>query len=86
MGSEGLGASVQDLSAYFNVDGGPVALTQLEMFQRVLDILTDLFDQLGLQMNTWKMVLMFCNPCHTPGSISKVAHERRKMGMGPTYI
>ena len=49
VGAGVLGASIHDLAAYFCTDDRLVVLTQPERLQRALDILSDLFDWLGLR-------------------------------------
>ena len=84
-GSEGLGTSVKDLVAYFYEDNRLVMSNQLERMKRLCGVLTDLFDRVGLRMNTWKTVSMEFQACHMPGSMSVMAYDRRLAGMGPTY-
>ena len=73
------------MSAYFYANDGLVASTQPERLQREFDLLTGLFDQVGLSMNKRKAVSIACQPCHTPGMVSLETYERRTMGMGPTF-
>ena len=63
-GSEGLITLVQDLVAYFYAGDVIVTLTQTEILQRAFDVLTDLFDRVGLWTNMRKANRMACNPCH----------------------
>ena len=71
-GAEGLGAKIQDLAAYFYADIRLVTLTQPERLKGMLDVLIDLFDQVGFQTNMWKTVIMACQTFHTPDIISVV--------------
>ena len=57
-GTGGFGMTTIDLAAYFYADDGLMALTQLERIQRSFDVLTGLFDWVGLQKNTAKTVGM----------------------------
>ena len=65
MGSIGL--TIIDLVAYFYADDGLVASTQPERLKRAVDFLTVLFNKVGLQTNTAKMVGMVFHTCHAPG-------------------
>ena len=58
--AEGLGLPIQDLEAYFYDNDGLVTSTHPERLQRVFDVLTGLFGQVGIIMNTRKMVSMAC--------------------------
>ena len=82
---EGLGLSIQDLAAYFYADDGLVASTQPERLQREFDVLTGLFDQVGLRTNTRKTVIIACQPCHMPGSILVVVYVRLRRRTGLTF-
>ena len=63
---EGLGTSIQNLSALFYVDDVIVALPESACIQGVLNFLMGLFKRLGLRNNKEKKVSMACRPCHTP--------------------
>ena len=63
----GLGLTIIDLVEYFYSDDVLIALTQMERLQREFDVLTNLFNRVGLQKNMAKMVGMVCQPCHAPG-------------------
>ena len=45
---------------------GLVASPHPESLQRELNILTDLFNQVGLRKNVLKTVSMYCQPCYIP--------------------
>ena len=61
-GREGLGLSTRYLVVYFYAGYGLVALTQPDKPKRSFDVLTGLFDRVGLRMNTSKMVIIACHP------------------------
>ena len=82
----GLGLTIIDLAAYLYADDSLVASTQPERLQRAFDVLTGLFDRVGLQTNTAKTVDMVCHKCHAPGGISEDAYVRRVMGRGTTFL
>ena len=84
-GIDGLNLSIQDLVAYFYSDNGLIASTQPERTHQALNILTGLFDKVGLRTNTEKMMSMACQTCHTPVIMSVEAYERLTTGIGPTF-
>ena len=55
----------------------------MERLQRLFDILTDLFDRVGLRKKARNMVRMYLRTCHTPSGMSEDAYERRTTGVGP---
>ena len=79
-GMEGLDLSIWDMVESFYADDGLVALTQPERLQRDFNVLTGLFDQVGLRKNTQKMASMACQTRHAPGRMSVEAYERRTTG------
>ena len=64
---------------------GLVASTQPQMLQREFEVLTGLFDRVGLRENTQKTASMVCQPCHAPGVISAEAYDIWTAGIGPTF-
>ena len=83
-GTKGLGLSIQDLAVYFYTENVFITSTQPERLQRAFDVLTGLFDWIGLQTNARKMVSMECQTCHAPVHMSLAAYEWQEMGTGPT--
>ena len=77
--------SVGELLVYLYTDNGLVASTQLERLQREFDVLTGLFNRVGLSTNTRKTVRMLCQPCHAPGLMSLELYVRRATGMVSTF-
>ena len=73
------------MEAYFYADNRLVNLTQIERLQRDFELLTGLFDRVGLRKNTWKMVIISCQTCHRPGRILLGVYERRMKGTEPTF-
>ena len=69
-GTGGLGLIIIDLAAYFYADDSLLVSNQLERIQRAFDVLTGLFEQVGLQTNKAKTIGMVCQPCHVPGRMS----------------
>ena len=49
---EGLGLLIRYLAPYFYAENGIVASTQSERLLQTLDVLADLFDQVGIRTNT----------------------------------
>ena len=84
-GTGGLGLTIIDLVAYFYDNNVLVALTQPERLQRDFDVLTNLFDQFGLQKNTGKMVGTVCQTYHELGRMSEDAYKRLTTRIGPTF-
>ena len=71
--------------AYLYVNDGLIVLTQPEKIKSEFDVLTCLFDRVGLRMNTKKMVSMSFQPCYDPGQMSSEAYKRRTTRTGPTF-
>ena len=61
-GTGGLGLTTIDLVDYFYANNVLVASTQPERLQRAFDILTGLFNRVGLRKNTANTVDMVCQP------------------------
>ena len=68
---------ITDLAENFYANNVIMASTELERLQRVFDVLTSLFDWVGLRTNAAKTVGMVCQPCQTPGRMSEEAYARR---------
>ena len=64
---------------------GLVASTQPESLQRAFDVLTGLFDRVGLRTNTNKTVSMACQPFHATGRVAPVAYGQWTTGTGPIF-
>ena len=82
---EGLGRSVQNMATLFYVDSGILTSSHLTRLEEVLDILTVLFDRVGLQTNMEKMVGMVWQLYRTAGSQYEEAHTWRVTGKGLKY-
>ena len=59
-GTGGLGLTIINMAAYFYAKKSLVASNQPERLQRLFDVLTRLFNQVGLWINTAKTVGMVC--------------------------
>ena len=46
----------------------------------MFDILTGLFNQLGIRTNTWRTVIIAYQPFHAPDRVSVEAYERLTTG------
>ena len=75
--TEGIGLLMRDLVAYLYSNNGIVASNQPERLKRTLDVLTGLLERAGLRINTQKMAIMDCQPCH--------AHARLTTGTDPAF-
>ena len=62
-GVEVLRDTIQELADFFYADDALVASLPPEKFQRTFNVLTDLFDQVGLHTNLHKTVIMDCRLC-----------------------
>ena len=51
----------------------------------LFNILTDLFDWVGLCTNMWKTVSMAYRPCYIPVVFSELAYTLQVTGIGPSY-
>ena len=75
-GPEGFGRAVQWLEAFFYADDGILASPRSARLQATLDVLTGLFDRVGLQTNVKKTVGIVFQPCRMAGVHSEAAYER----------
>ena len=73
------------LGSVFYAKNGIFYLTQPERLHREFEVLTVLFDRVGLRTNMWKMVSMACQSCQPPGRIFVDAYERQRIETGPTF-
>ena len=61
--TDGFGRYIQWMAAYSFADKIILASTQAHLLQRVFDVLTELFGQVGLCTNAGKTVSMAYQPC-----------------------
>ena len=73
-GTGDLGLTIIDLETYFYANDGLMASTQPERLHRVFDVLTGLFNHIGLHKNTAKTVGMVFHPYHSPGGMLEEAY------------
>ena len=76
---------ITDLAENFYANNVIMASTELERLQRVFDVLTSLFDWVGLRTNAAKTVGMVCQPCHAPGGGVRGGLCVTGDGEGPTF-
>ena len=69
---EGFFREGQTLTAFFYVDDRLMASQIPARIQEALDVLTGLYDCVGIQKDVINMVGMTCLPCLTPRSLSDV--------------
>jgi hypothetical protein len=69
----------------FYADDGWLASHTTAILQEALDLVTDLFKRMGLQMNATKTKVMNSHPGSEIHYISTPAFSRRMLGNGPTY-
>ena len=77
--------SIQDLVDCFCANNGLVASTQPERLQRAFDVLTGLFNEVGLSTNTQKTVITDFQTYHARDRMLMEAEERRTMVTGTTF-
>ena len=61
-GLEGVREKIQKLVAFFYADDGPVVFPRPERLQMEFNVLTDLFDQVGIHTNMRNTVRMAFQP------------------------
>ena len=84
-GPEGLGRLIQSLEVCFYADDSLIALPQAVWLQCSFEVLTDLFDHVGLRTNVNKTVRMVFQPCPSPGDMSVEAYTLQMTGEGTNY-
>ena len=70
----------------FYADNGMVASSNPRWLQWAFTTLVGLFDRVGLDTNTGKMVSMTCRPCAAGGNQSEEAYGRKMKGAGLTFM
>ena len=86
-GSEitGLGQTVADKLTIFYADDGLVAARDHEWLQHAIDVLSGLFERVGLRTNINKTKCMSCMPGHISDRMSTAAYKRRMEGTGLSH-
>ena len=72
-------------AAFFYAVDGVVAYTDPGCLQSVFDLLTGLFDQVGMRTNARNTVGMVCRPCWEAGVRSDKSYTRRMTGEGRSF-
>ena len=70
---------------FFYTENGMVASTDPGWIQTEFDMLTVIFDQVGLKTNSNKTVGVACHPCWASGVCADEAYTRRVTGAGRIY-
>ena len=82
---QGLRESIKTLMVLLYANYGLAASSDIARLQGAFDVLTGLFDQVGLRTNEGNMVSMACRTCHNPHTWSTEAYTRRVTGWGLSY-
>ena len=72
-------------TALFYADDGMIAPSDPQWLQWAFTQLVGMFERVGLNTNTGKMVSMTCRPCNTTGNRSEEAYGRLMTGEGLTF-
>ena len=80
----GFGRDIQNLVAYLYADNRLLVSTRSHWLHRAFDVLTEMFDPVGLHINARKTVSMALQPCYTIGGHSTEAYSLRMTGEGLT--
>jgi Reverse transcriptase (RNA-dependent DNA polymerase) len=83
--TQGLGFTVEEQLALFYADDGYIGSRDDTWLSNALQILADLFRQVGLESNAAKTKSMSCLPGKIRTSLSHLAYQRRTTGAGATY-
>ena len=67
------------MASFFYDDDGLIACTRPEWLQGVFDVLTGLFDQVGLLTNLGKKVAMVCQNFCVIESHSDITYEKHRV-------
>jgi Reverse transcriptase (RNA-dependent DNA polymerase)/Ulp1 protease family, C-terminal catalytic domain len=82
---QGLGRSVEHILALFYADDGCISTQDHEWLQHALNVLSQLFQRIGLYTNTQKTALMTSQPPTPHINLSKEAYQRKVTGLGPSF-
>ena len=73
------------LAVLFYTGDGILTSPRPAHLQDALDVLTEMFDRVGLQTNVNKTVGMVCQTCYMAGGHSGAAYGRRMMEVGTSF-
>ena len=62
-GMKGWGREIQQRDKFFYMDDGLIASTHPEWLQGAFDVLTGMFNWVGLKTNIWNTIGIICHPC-----------------------
>ena len=82
---DGFGRAAGCIVKFFYTDNRLLDYTREEQLQWEFNMLTNLFDRVGLRMDVRKTVSVVCQPCQSVGGNPAEAYKRRIIGMGITY-
>ena len=82
---EGLEQEIQRLVVNFCSKYGILESTRETWIQWDFDVMTEMFDRIGLHTNVGNTVSMECQPCFTIGGHSTESYGLRMTGEGLTY-
>ena len=82
---DGFGRAAGRMVTFFYADNRLLEYTREERLHQEFNMLTNLFDCVGLRMNVRKTVSVVCQPCQSVGGHPYEAYKRRIIGMGITY-
>ena len=85
IGEDGHRDKIQELEDFFYVYDGIYTPPWTERLPRVFNVLTDIFNRVGLHKNSRKTVSMTCWPCYTPGVLSELEYTRKVTGVDSSY-
>ena len=83
--TEGFVQDVQHIAAYFYVENGLLAFTQMERLYWSFTNLMELFDRVFLRLNVANKAIMACHPCRNLGGHYAEVCSLRMTGDGNTY-
>ena len=72
-GTEGFRQDIQRMAEYFYADNGLLVSTRATQLQQAFEVLTEMFDWVGLLTNFFKTVIMVCQLCCKIGGHSAEA-------------
>ena len=82
----GFRQDIQRMAAYFYADNGIRVSTRATQLQQAFEVLTEMFDWVGLLTNLFNTVIMVCQPCCTIGGHSVEAYSLGMTIEGLNYM
>ena len=84
-GPDGFRRAASQMVTFFYMDDSLLASTRVDHLQQVFNVSTDLFDQVGLEMNIGKMIIIVSQPCQLVGGHLAEAYKKHMVGVGMPY-